>query len=159
VIETAAITITDTVPADAGELLTVQRAAYLTEAALHNDFGLPPLTETAQEIRAAMTTGLVLKALLGTRIVGAVRGRPAGDTCHIGRLAVAPDLQGNGIGSRLVAAVEERFAGRVARFELFTGPHSERNIQLYRRLGYRDMPTPPGAGSLVFLEKRLDAAG
>ena len=26
---------------DAGEILTLQRAAYLTEAAAHNDFNLP----------------------------------------------------------------------------------------------------------------------
>jgi len=79
----------------------------------------------------------------------------AGGTCHVGRLAVAPDLQGRGIGSRLVAALEDRYADEVVRFELFTGPRSEPNARLYRRLGYVDMPTPEGRHPLVYLEKRV----
>lgn len=149
------IVVAEATPADAGELLTLQRAAYLSEGALHGDFGLPPLVETVAEIRAAIEQGTVLKALLGTRIVGAVRGRVAAGTCHLGRLAVVPDLQGRGIGSRLVAALEERYAGEVVRFELFTGPRSEPNVRLYRRLGYVDMPTPQGQHPLVYLEKRV----
>jgi GNAT superfamily N-acetyltransferase len=138
-------------PADAGELLTLQRAAYLAEAALYDDFRLPPLTETLTEIRAAVTGLTVLKAVVGTRIVGAVRGRLAQETCEIGRLAVVPDLQGTGIGTTLVRAVEDRFPG-VRRYELFTGRRSAANIRLYQRLGYhpiadREHPV------LIFLEK------
>ncbi|WP_345627359.1 GNAT family N-acetyltransferase [Rugosimonospora acidiphila] len=155
----ADLTIAGAVTEDAGEVLTLQRAAYLTEGALHDDFTLPPLVETLDEIRAAITGGEVRKAVLGTRIVGTVRARLDGQTCHIGRLAVAPDLQGHGIGSRLIADVEQRWADRVARFELFTGPKSEPNIRLYRRLGYHDMPTPHGAEPLVFLEKLPSRVG
>jgi ribosomal protein S18 acetylase RimI-like enzyme len=151
------IVVADATVSDAGELLTLQRAAYLTEGELHGDFRLPPLVETLEEIRAVLADGLVLKALLGTRIVGVVRARVAEGTCHIGRLAVAPDLQGRGIGSRLVAAVEYRYADEVSRFELFTGPRSEPNVRLYRRLGYVDMPTPPDREPLVYLEKRVRA--
>jgi ribosomal protein S18 acetylase RimI-like enzyme len=151
------IVIADATPTDAGELLTLQRAAYLSEGELHADFRLPPLVETLEEIRAAVADGMVLKALLGTRIVGVVRVRVAEGTCQIGRLAVAPDLQGRGIGSRLVTAVEDRYADEVSRFELFTGPRSEPNIRLYRRLGYVDMPTPQGQEPLVYLEKRVRA--
>jgi ribosomal protein S18 acetylase RimI-like enzyme len=143
--------IADADPADAGELLTVQRAAYLSEAQLHETFALPPLTETLDEIRAAIASVTVLKAVSGTRIVGAVRGRADGDTCHIGRLAVAPDLQGNGIGTALVRAIEARFP-QVRRFELFTGPRSEANVRLYRRLGYVELPRQ---GFLIHLEKLL----
>jgi ribosomal protein S18 acetylase RimI-like enzyme len=151
------IVVADAIALDAGELLTLQRAAYLTEGELHGNFRLPPLVETVEEIRAALEDGIVLKALLGNRIVGAVRGRVAEGTCHVGRLAVAPDLQGRGIGARLVAALEERYADEVTRFELFTGPNSERNVRLYRRLGYVDMPTPAGRAPLVYLEKRIPA--
>jgi len=151
-------------PADAGELLTVQRAAYLSEGRLHDTFDIPPLTEQLDEVRAAIEagpieSGVVLKALAGTRIVGTVRVRRSGRTGHIGRLAVVPDLQGQGLGSRLVAAAESALDGLVDRFELFTGPRSEPNIRLYRRLGYRQIPTPPGGNPyLVYLAKTVRAS-
>ena len=149
------VTILDADPADAGELLTVQRAAYLSEARLHESFALPPLTETLDEIRAAIASVTVLKAVAGTRLVGAVRGRADGDTCHIGRLAVAPDLQGNGVGTALLRAIEERFPG-VPRFELFTGGRSEPNLRLYRRFGYADLPRRPADHpDLLYLVKRV----
>jgi ribosomal protein S18 acetylase RimI-like enzyme len=147
------LTIDAAEPADAGELLTLQRAAYLSEAALYNAFSLPPLHETVAEIRAAIAQVTVLKAVAGTRIVAAVRGRPDGDTCHVGRLAVAPDLQGNGIGTAMLRAIEERFPDAV-RFELFTGARSEANLRLYRRMGYVDRPLHPGdIPELAYLEK------
>jgi ribosomal protein S18 acetylase RimI-like enzyme len=147
------VVVADATPADAGELLTLQLAAYLSEAELHGNFRLPPLLETVEEIRSVCADGCVLKALLGTRIVGAVRGRVADGTCHIGRLAVVPDLQGRGIGSRLISAVEDRYANEVNRFELFTGSRSEPNLRLYRRLGYLDIPAPPGREPLRYMEK------
>ena len=139
--------------ADAGELLTVQRAAYLSEGRLHESFDLPPLTETLDSLRSAIASGPLLKALYGTRVVGAVRARVQDRTGHIGRLAVAPDLQGLGIGSRLVVAIEELLAPSVDRFELFTGPRSEANVRLYERLGYERIATPPAHEPLIYLAK------
>ena len=148
------LTITEAVPGDAGELLTLQRAAYLAEGAIYQAFDLPPLTETLAEVRAAIGSLLVLKALSGTRIVGAVRGRLDGETWHVGRLAVAPDLQGQGIGTALLRAVEQRAPDPVRRYELFTGRDSEANLRLYRRLGYLDLPHLAHP-VLVYLEKRI----
>lgn len=37
--------------ADAGEVLTLQRAAYVTEAQAHGDLALPPLTQAFDEVR------------------------------------------------------------------------------------------------------------
>jgi ribosomal protein S18 acetylase RimI-like enzyme len=138
---------------DAGELLTVQRAAYVSEARLHETFQLPPLTETLDEVRAAVASATVLKALAGGRIVGAVRGVVADRTGHIGRLAVAPDVQGHGIGTRLVRAIESVLSDRVDRFELFTGPRSEANVRLYERLGYQRIATPSGREPLIYLAR------
>ena len=39
---------------DAGELLTLQRAAYVTEAQTHDDPGLPPLRQTLEELRSEL---------------------------------------------------------------------------------------------------------
>ncbi|MGC4820967.1 GNAT family N-acetyltransferase [Micromonospora sp. DT63] len=142
--------------ADAGEILTVQRAAYLTEAQHYADPFLPPLTETLDEVREVLTgPTTVLAARLGHRLVGSVRARLDGDTAHIGRLSVAPDQQGQGIGVALLAAIEAACPAEVAVFTLFTGADSTRNLRLYQRLGYRVVahrPDPNGV-RLAVLEK------
>ena len=131
----SSLRITPAVPADAGELLTLQRAAFVTEAQLYDDPRLPALVETLDELRSALG-GLVLTARSGPRLVGSVRARVAGDVVHVGRLVAAPDRQGQGIGAALLAA-EERSAGPgVLTAALFTGHRSEGNLRLYRRAGY-----------------------
>ncbi|MGI5270882.1 GNAT family N-acetyltransferase [Nonomuraea sp. CA-218870] len=124
-------------PGDAGEILTLQRAAYVSEAQLYGDPYIPPLVESLQQVRKAIETGVTLKAVDGGRIVGAVRGTLAGTTCLVGRLVVAPDRQGRGLGTALLRALHERVPEAEA-FDLFTGHLSEGNLRLYRRLGYRE---------------------
>ena len=85
--------------------------------------------------------------------------RARGELLLIGRLAIAPDRQGEGLGSRLLEAVEERGRASGCReAELFTGSLSEANLRLYERLGYRETQrVPDGDGTAqVFLRKRLD---
>jgi ribosomal protein S18 acetylase RimI-like enzyme len=125
-------------PADAGEILTLQRAAYVTEAQLYGDPLLPPLTEPFPAVLAAITGATVVKAVLGHRIVGAGRAAVDGSTLHIGRLVVAPDQQGRGIGTRLLLALEAGAPASVRTFSLFTGHRSAANLRLYERLGYRE---------------------
>ncbi len=125
-------------PADAGEILTLQRAAYVTEARLYGDPSLPALTQTLAELHTELSHGTALTARLGPRLVGAVRGRVRERLLHIGRLTVAPDLQGHGIGSRLLAAIEESALGEVDGYTLFTGHLSDANIRLYVRQGYTE---------------------
>ena len=127
----------------------------MTEAQLHDEPRLPPLLETLDELAAAMAAETMLKATIGTRIVGAVRGRVEGATLHVGRTAVAPDLQGRGIGTRLLAAIEATAGPGIERFELFTGERSAANLRLYARLGYRELRREPvGPFALVLLAKR-----
>jgi ribosomal protein S18 acetylase RimI-like enzyme len=123
-------------PADAGEILTLQRAAYVTEAQRYGDAFLPALTQTYDDLCTELADSSALKALMGGRMVGAIRARRDGKTLHIGRLAVAPDLQGRGIGTRLLTAIEALNASGVETFTLFTGHLSAANIRLYERLGY-----------------------
>ncbi|HEX2313754.1 MAG TPA: GNAT family N-acetyltransferase [Thermomonospora sp.] len=155
-VETAAV-------ADAGEILTVQRAAYLAEAQRYGDPFIPPLVESYEQVRAALGAddGLVLKAVTDGRLVGAVRARFSDRTCLVGRLVVAPDVQGRGIGGRLMRELEERVAGRVDACALFTGHLSDGNLRLYRRLGYVETRRERVADhlTLVHLRKTLGPGG
>jgi ribosomal protein S18 acetylase RimI-like enzyme len=128
------------VPADAGEVLTLQRAAYVTEAQLYDDVRLPALTQTLDELRAELEQGLAFKAADRTgRVIGAVRAAMNGSTLHVGRLTVAPDQQGQGIGSALLRHVEQAAPAGTQKYALFTGHLSEANIRLYVRQGYREV--------------------
>ena len=142
-------------PDDAGEILTLQRAAYVTEAQLYDDVRLPALVQTLDDLTAELADSVALKALQDSRIVGAVRARVDGAVMHVGRLTVAPDLQGHGIGTQLLGAIEALAPAAVTRFALFTGHLSEANLRLYGRHGYAEVrraELSPGV-TLVHLEK------
>ncbi|MEQ4303056.1 GNAT family N-acetyltransferase [Plantactinospora sp. B6F1] len=140
---------------DAGEILTLQRAAYLAEAQTYQDPFLPPLVESLAELAAVVAAKAVLVATRMQRIVGAVRLTVERETGHIGRLIVAPDVQGRGIGTMLLRAAEQAAPPGVARFELFTGAASTRNLALYEHLGYAAFARRRVSESveLVYLEK------
>jgi ribosomal protein S18 acetylase RimI-like enzyme len=139
-------------PDDAPAILELQKLAYQSEARLYDDWNIPPLTQTLDELISDFTTKTCLKAEVEGKIVGSVRGHQVGDTCYIERLIVHPNFQGQGIGTALMAQIESCFDSlserlllrqrlrqrqRVQRFELFTGHKSDRNIRLYERLGYQ----------------------
>jgi Acetyltransferase (GNAT) family. len=141
---------------DAGEILVLQRAAYATEAQIYADPFLPALTQSLDELENELRSGGGLIATLGERIVAAVRWTVHGDTVHIGRLTVAPDQQGKGLGTRLLRQAEHDSGATSA--ELFTGHLSAANIKLYVREGYvetRREHLHEGV-ELVYLAKRLD---
>jgi len=138
---------------DLEEILALQKLAYQNEAKLNNDFTIPPLTQTMEEIRAEFGQVLFLKVVQDGRIVGSVRAYEKGGTCYIGRLIVHPEYQNRGIGSSLISAIEESF--NCKRFELFTSQRSERNLYLYVKLGYREFKQVAlnEKVTLIFLEK------
>ena len=135
------LVIADAEPVDAGEILTLQRAAFLRDAQITGDPFLPSLVQTLDEIVAEMTppAWIFLKATIDARIVGSVRGHVSNRAIHIGRLMTAPDLQGRGIGGVLLAAIEARAAPFVDDFELATGAQNESNIAMYTRRGYLEV--------------------
>jgi GNAT superfamily N-acetyltransferase len=137
---------------EAALLLAIQKAAFEQEARACGVPDIPPMTQSLGAFEADLATHVVLAARLEGRLVGMVHGRLESGTCHVGRLAVHPDVQGRGIGRRLLTALEARFPG-ARRFELFTGARSEGNLRLYTALGYRIFRTEPGTPELVFLEK------
>ena len=153
------VTIRPIEPRDAGEVMTLQRAAFVQEALIYGSPEMPPFTQTLEEVESELQENLGVVALDGARMIGALRARVDGDLLLVGRIAIAPDRAGEGIGSALLEAVERRGADAGAtEAELFTGSLSEANLRLYERLGYRETQRVPGddGTAQVFLRKRLD---
>ena len=115
------------------------------------------LRRHAGEILDQFSTNIFLKAVSQGKIVGTVRAVEKNGTCHIGRLAVHPDMQNKGIGTALIKEIEKYFTPR--RYELFTGSKSARNIKLYQKLGYSIYKTAKyGCGEIeiFYMEKMRD---
>ncbi|MGP8303069.1 GNAT family N-acetyltransferase [Streptomyces inhibens] len=154
------VTISAATDQDAEQILKLQYLCYQSEAALYDDYGIEPLTQTLLALRAELAEGCVVVARLGEEVVGSVRGTVDADgTAQIAKLIVHPRLQRHGLGGRLLAAVEERLAAErsARRYRLFTGHRSEGNLRLYRSHGYAPVGTEQLTKrlSVVTLEKEL----
>lgn len=125
---------------DAEEILSLQKLAYQSEAEIYNDFNIPPLVQTLEEIKKDFGIQFLLKAVMDEKIIASVRAHTKEGTCYIGRLIVHPDFQNQGIGTKLMYEIEKIFS-TCQRFELFTGARSERNLYLYQKLGYKIFKT------------------
>ena len=141
-------------PADAGELLTLQLACWVQEQRANPGVQIPPLGEDLADVQAWLGEWTTWVLRVGGRLVGAVRGRRANGHWEIGRLMVAPDLQGRGLGRHLLTTAEDAAPPRLTSFELVTGAGSERNLRIYRKAGYRPSRDPGGAVGTVRLSKR-----
>jgi RimJ/RimL family protein N-acetyltransferase len=124
-------------PDEAAAILELQRLAYRSEVARYPQDDIPPARQTLEELEEQMRGWTFLVARLDGTVVGSVRARLRDDgTADVGRLIVHPRMQGRGLGTRLLVAVEAALPD-ARRFELFTGHASARNLALYERLGYR----------------------
>src|SRR6478735_7018806 len=132
--EKAEVVLSPITVADAGEVLTVQRAAFVSEALIYGSADMPPLVQTLEELEAELRDADGWVARIGPRIVGAIRTRERDGLLLIGRIVIAPDVQGSGVGGMLLDAAEAH--SDAAEAELFTGSLSEANIRLYERCGY-----------------------
>lgn len=147
--------ITEANLADCEVLLALQRQAYQSEAELHQDHDIPPLTQTLEEFKAAFQTRIVLKVVEDGEILGSGQAHFDGHTIYLGRMAVWPQAQGRGIGTMLMSALEG-INSEAKRIELFTGENSDANLAMYKRRGYKIFKQAKlGKTTVLFLEKRL----
>jgi GNAT superfamily N-acetyltransferase len=122
---------------DASKILSLQKLAYQSEAKIYNDFTIPPLIQTLEEVENKFKDHIFLKAVENGRIIGSVRANVVDpETIYIGRLIVHPDYQNQGIGTKLMGKIEACFDD-FRRFELMTGHKSKKNIYIYRKWGYK----------------------
>ena len=148
-------------PADAPELLVLQRACWMPEGRVSGEWRIPPLDEDLDDVVAGLeewTTWVARVPAEGStpgRLVASVRGRvrPGDPTVwESGRLMVAPDLQGGGVGRALLEHAEAAAPPSVVTYWINTGQVAGDNIRRYRRAGYRPVPgegTHPGSVDLT----------
>ncbi|HEY3531050.1 MAG TPA: tRNA (guanosine(37)-N1)-methyltransferase TrmD [Nocardioides sp.] len=145
--------------ADAGELFTLTRACWLQELWANPGVAIPALEESFDDALRGIEEWTTFVAVEGGRIVGATRGRVAGEGPHgpvwdVGRVMVAPDLQGRGLGRHLLRFIEDAAPDEVTTYELHTGANSVDNIRMYKKAGYRLQGPAPGPPGAVVMTKR-----
>ena len=140
-------------PSDAGELLTLQLACWVREAQANETLDIPPLREDLAAVQAWLGTWTTFVVRSGSRLVAAVRGRLEGDTWEVGRLMVAPDLRGRGLGRWLLGHVESAAPAEARRVSLVTGARSEANLRMCKKAGYRFDRVQPDDTGVVRLSK------
>jgi tRNA (guanine37-N1)-methyltransferase len=143
------------VPADAGEILTLQRACWVTEALVNDDLGIPALHESLEDVATGLGEWTTWVVRSHGRLVGSVRGRLERDVWEIGRLMVAPDLRGRGLGRVLLEHAEAAAPAAAATYRLVTGKRSEANLRRYQRAGYRVVEVLDGPSGPAVLVKRI----
>ena len=144
------------VPADAGEIYTLQRACWLQELEANPGTPIPALEEGLDDVRRSLEewTTYVARDPASGRLVGGVRGRVDHGEWDIGRIMVAPDLQGRGLGRELLSLIEGVAPHDVTGYVLFTGTGSLHNIRMYKKAGYRLRPDRHAPLGAVVLTKR-----
>ncbi|KJS55577.1 FMN reductase [Streptomyces rubellomurinus subsp. indigoferus] len=127
-------------PDDAAEVTVLQRCCWVDEALANDTLAVPALHESPQQIRDWLATWHTTGLWRDGRLLGMARARRTGPDWHLGRLCVAPDQRGRGLGRWLLRAAEAAADPACSRAVLSTGARSTRNIALYESEGYRAAP-------------------
>lgn len=93
---------------DAAEILVLQLCCWVEEAKANDTLNIPALHENLEDVSQWIASWQVWTVRLEGRLVGAVRAHQGGDRWQIGRLMVAPDLAGRGLGRWLLQLVERQ---------------------------------------------------
>jgi N-acetylglutamate synthase-like GNAT family acetyltransferase len=128
--------------ADAEEITRLINAAFLVER-----FFIDGDRINLEQVLGRFTSGEFLVVQEDGAMAGCVYIEPRGERSYLGLLSIDPSRQGSGLGSRLVAAAEERSRELGSRFmDLQIVNLREELPAFYRRLGYVEQgvaPFPP----------------
>ena len=143
-------------PGVADELVALQRASYRVEADLIGVPSLPPMHETATQLRASRETFLGARLADG-RLAGAVSYKRLCDgAVDIYRLVVDPAAFRRGIATALLDALD--VVAPAARTLVATGAANEPARALYERRGFRMVrETQAGQGVWIVEMERVCA--
>ncbi|MBN1624115.1 MAG: GNAT family N-acetyltransferase [Clostridia bacterium] len=139
---------------DLGILLEIQKKAFMVQALKYDAFDIPPMVEKESEIDLQNINLTVLVAEMNGKLAGSIRLLRDGTNAEIKRLSVDDNYQNMGIGRKLMCEIEKHANG-VERLWLFTGGQSEKNISLYKKLGFRVYKEEPFKEefTLIYMEK------
>jgi tRNA (guanine37-N1)-methyltransferase len=115
---------------------------------------MPALEESFDDLVSSLDVWTTVVARAGGRLVGSCRGRLDGAAWDIGRVMVAPDLQGRGIGRHLLEVAERAAPAGATSYRLVTGAGSAANLRMYKKAGYRPAGPRAGQPGAVTLTKR-----
>jgi len=128
------------IPADLEAIVQLTNSAYRPYTEL---LGAPPLPVT-ENYAPHIEHGGVWLLEIGSELAGLIVLEREPDHMLIFSVAVAPSLQGKGLGIRLLQWADEQT--RKAGFDevrLFTNSRMQRNIALYKSFGYRETGRRP----------------
>jgi tRNA (guanine37-N1)-methyltransferase len=145
--------------ADAGEILTLQLACWVAEQRANPGVEIHAQRETLDDVRRWLGRWTVIVRRREGRLIAAARGRVERHGDHagawdVGRLMVAPDLQGQGLGRDMLERIEAAAPAGVSTYVLFTGAGSVDNLRMYKKAGYRLRGAAPGEPGAVVLTKK-----
>lgn len=149
----------------AGEVLTLQRAAWVSEGRENHTFDIPPLTEGLDDVVASLSDPAMWfwgYRDATHRLLGMVRTSPTATagTSFLGRLGVTPDLVGTGLGSALLTLAEARQPAGITRMELITGARSAGNHRFYAAHGWTpDRGVAAPENTVAFSKRRAIGPG
>ncbi len=129
------ISITIASKKDLPAILKLQKEAYISEATIYNDFNIPPLMQSNEQIEEEFSDHIFLKAEVEGKIIGSVRASEKNGVCFVGKLIVDVSAQNKGLGKKLLETIESHFQD-VDKYELFTGHKSVKNLHIYNKYGY-----------------------
>lgn len=126
-------------PADADRIAALVNRAFLAESWFKSAD-----RTNAEQVRELLTKGVFLLLEEEARLLACVYLEPRGDRVYLGMLSVEQDVQGRGIGRRMMQEAEDfsRRAGHVA-IDLRIVHLREELPPYYRRLGYVQSGTEP----------------
>jgi predicted N-acetyltransferase YhbS len=126
-------------PADADRIAALVNRAFLSESWFKSTD-----RTNASQVRELLSKGIFLLLEEESRLLACVYLEPQGDRVYLGMLSVEQDVQGGGIGRRMMREAEDfaRRAGHVA-IDLRIVHLRQELPPYYRKLGYVESGTEP----------------
>lgn len=123
-------------PADAADILDVQRRAFARYLTVFTAHQINPLIETIEEVRQAIQSDSVYVATEGDTVRGSARVACKSGVALINNISVDPDCEGRGIGSALLEVIEKYVRGKAHKLYLETPLLAPQSFRFYVELGY-----------------------